>query len=258
MDLGLRDKRVLVTGATSGIGLATARRFAEEGARVAITYQSSDAKAKEVVAELGGPGQAFATHYDLRDFDSIETAVSEVEAEFGGIDVLIANAHWFTWGEAADTPYFEDMPPHTETGWVNKIRANVDGHMLTVQRAVKGMRARGWGRIVLLSSITAYHGSVGSEYYGAARAAMHGFVRGLMWSGNGVLANVVAPGATRTEFFESLLDNDATKAMADKEIEHTPSGRLSDPDDIARLILFLASEANGNVNGEVIHSAGGR
>jgi len=258
MELGLRDKRVLVTGATSGIGLATARRFAQEGARVAITYQSSEGKAKEIVDELGGPGRAFATHYDLRDFDSIEAAVSAVDAEFGGIDVLIANAHWFTWGEASDTPYFEDMPPYTENGWINKVRANVDGHMLTVQRGVKGMRARGWGRIVLLSSVMAHHGSVGSEYYSAARSAMHGFVRGLMWSGNGVLANVVVPGATRTEYFKTLLEDEATAAMVSKEIERTPSGRLSDPDDIARLIVFLASEANGNVNGEVIHSAGGR
>jgi 3-oxoacyl-[acyl-carrier protein] reductase len=104
----------------------------------------------------------------------------------------------------------------------------------------------------------AHHGSVGSEYYSAARSAMHGFVRGLMWSGNGVLANVVVPGATRTEYFKTLLEDEAIAEMVSKEIERTPSGRLSDPDDIARLIVFLASEANGNVNGEVIHSAGGR
>lgn len=258
MDLGLQDKRVMVTGATRGIGKATAQLFADEGARVAITYATSAGKAQEVVEKLGGQERAFAVPYDLRDPESIEAAVRAVDETFGGIDVLVANAHWFTWGEASDTPHFEDMPPYSETGWMNKLRANVDGQMLTVQRAVKGMRARGWGRIVLLSSITAYHGSVGSEYYGAARSAMHGFVRGLMWSRNGVLANVVAPGGTLTESVLELSVSPGSDEMIRAEIERTPSGRLTTPEEVGRLIVFLCSEANGNINGEVIHTAGGR
>lgn len=257
MDLGLTEKRVMVTGATRGIGEQVARIFAEEGARVAITYNSAADKAKRLVEELGGPEKAHAVHYDLRDPKSVRDAVGSVDERFGGVDVLVANAHWFTWGEARTS--FEDMSPDGEGGWANKMRANVEGQMLTVQGVVKGMRARGWGRIVLLSSVTARNGLVGSEYYSAARSAMHGFVRGLMWSRNGVLANVVAPGATRTESFEhALAEVPGTSEMVAQEIEKTPSGRLSTPEDVARLIVFLGSAANGNINGEVIYTAGGR
>lgn len=257
MDLGLADKRVMVTGATRGIGEHVARIFAEEGARVAITYNSAADEAKKLVDELGGREKAHAVHYDLRDPRSISDAVGSVDERFGGIDVLVANAHWFAWGEAVNS--FEDMPLEADDGWVAKMRANVEGQMLTVQRVLKGMRTRGWGRIVLLSSVTARNGMVGSEYYSAARSAMHGFVRGLMWSRNGVLANVVAPGATRTDSFEhALAEVPGTSEMVAQEIEKTPSGRLSTPEEVARLIVFLGSGANGNINGEVIYVAGGR
>lgn len=261
MDLGLAGKRVMVTGATRGIGREIARLFAAEGARVAITYHSAATEAKQLADELdgepGGPRHTHVVHYDLRDPASITDAVQSVQEHFGGVDVLVANAHWFTWGEAG-TSYFEDIPAEGDSGWTAKMRANVDGQMRTIQQVVRGMRAGGWGRIVLLSSVTAHHGSVGSEYYSAARAAMHGFVRGLMWSRNGVLANVVAPGATLTESLRQLAEAPGTSELIAQEVERTPSGRLSTPEEVARLIVFLGSEANGNINGEVIHTAGGR
>jgi 3-oxoacyl-[acyl-carrier protein] reductase len=256
MDLGLRDKRVMVTGGSRGIGRASARVFAEEGARVAITYNTSADEAEKVVKELGGTDRALAVQYELRDPESVEAAVRTVEERFGGIDVLVANALWFTWGGPPDERgLFEDLPTDK---WMTRFRANTEGHMLTIQRAVKGMRTRGWGRIVLLSSITAHYGRAGSEIYSSSKAALHGFTRSLMWSGNGVLANVVAPGATLTENMATILRDPATKEMVRKEIENTPSGRLSEPEDVTRLIVFLASEANGNINGELIHTAGGR
>lgn len=250
MDLGLTDKRVLVTGATRGIGRVTARIFAAEGARVAITYQSAADRAAEVVEELGGTGRSMAMPYELRDPASITAAVDEVERRWGGIDVLVANAHWFTWVDPDTAPLFEDVPP---TEWADLLRANVDGQLLTVQCALTGMRKRGWGRVVLLSSVTAHHGLPGSEIYSASRAAVQGFARGLMWSRGGVLVNVVAPGGTRTESLERV--DPAQLARAERD---TPSGRLSTPEDVGNLIAFLCSEANGNINGEIIHVAGGR
>ena len=106
---------------------------------------------------------------------------------------------------------------------------------------------------MLLSSITATHGNPGSEIYSAAKASLHGFVRGLMWTGDGVLANVVAPGGTITESLEAV-----DPALLAKAVAETPSGRLTTAEEVARLIVFLGSEANGNVNGQVIHPAGGR
>ena len=250
MDLGLKDKRVLITGATRGIGLATARVFAQETARVAITYHSSEAVARQVVAELGGDDRAFAVPYDLADPASVRKTVRMVDEQWGGIDVLVANAQTWVWVNP------EDITPYQETPldyWLDRFRENVEGHLWTVRQVLGGMRERGWGRIVLLSSVTAVRGNLGSEIYSAAKSSLHGFVRGLMWTRDGVLANVVAPGGTLTESLDAV-----SPVLLERAVQDTPSGRLSSADDVARVIVFLCSEANGNVNGEVIHTAGGR
>ena len=106
---------------------------------------------------------------------------------------------------------------------------------------------------MLLSSVTAYYGLPGSEIYSASKATMHGFARGLMWGRSGVLVNVVVPGATTTESMDLV----APEITAEQE-RITPSGRLSSPGDVARVIVFLCSEANDAVNGELVHTAGGR
>jgi 3-oxoacyl-[acyl-carrier protein] reductase len=258
MDLGLRDRRVLVTGATRGIGKAVALAFGAEGAKVAITYNSAADEAAKVVAQLGGEERSFAVPYDLRDMASIDAAVDAVNDRWGGVDVLVANALYFTWEDPATTPTFENTEADE---WGSRLRANVDGTIRTAQLALRGMRERKWGRIVILSSTTAHNGLPGSEIYSASKAAMHGFARGAMWGGegSGVLVNVVAPGLTLTESaYEAMAASPITKGMADHELSITPSGRLSDPEDIARLIVFLGSEANGNVTGEVVRTAGGR
>jgi 3-oxoacyl-[acyl-carrier protein] reductase len=249
MDLGLEDKRVLITGGTRGIGLATAQAFAAERARVAITYHTSEARAKAVLGELGGAGRACAVRHDLADPDSIAEAVRAVESRWGGIDVVVANAQTWVWVNPADRVPYQDLDM---AHWLGLFRENVEGHLHTVRHALGGMRARGWGRVVLLSSVTASRGGPESEIYGAAKAALHGFARSLMWNGDGVLANVVAPGGTVTESLQAV-----DPALLEQSVRETPSGRLSTARDVARLIAFLGSEANGNVNGEVIHCAGG-
>ncbi|MEV0420290.1 SDR family NAD(P)-dependent oxidoreductase [Streptosporangium canum] len=250
MDLGLEDKRVLITGATRGIGLATARVFAEERARVAITYHTSDAAAKRVVEELGGDDRACALRCDLADPASIREAVGAVESRWGGVDVVVANAQTWVWVNPEDMPAYQDFPMDY---WLARFRENVEGHMWTVRQALGGMRERGWGRIVLLSSVTATHGNPGSELYSAAKASLHGFARALMWTRDGVLANVVAPGGTLTESLEAVAPE-----LLEQAARETPSGRLSTAEEVARVIVFLCSEANGNINGEVVHTAGGR
>ncbi|MHA6763555.1 SDR family NAD(P)-dependent oxidoreductase [Streptacidiphilus sp. PAMC 29251] len=251
MDLGLNDRRVLVTGATRGIGREVARVFSEEGARVAITYHSSEAAAKELVEELGGADRACCLPLDLADPVSIAEAVKAVEERWGGVDVVVANAQTWVWVNPQDLPPYQGLPMDH---WLGLYRENVEGHFWTVRQALGGMRERGWGRIVLLSSITATHGNPGSELYSAAKASLHGFVRGLMWTGDGVLANVVAPGGT------TATDNldEVDPVLLDKAVRETPSGRLSTAHEIARAVVFLGSAANGNINGQVLHVAGGR
>lgn len=250
MDLGLKDKRVLITGATRGIGLATARAFAQEAARVAITYHSSEEAAGRIVEELGGPGRALAVQADLGDSRSIRAAVGQVEAAWGGVDVLVANAQTWVWVNPEDSTEFQDSDMDY---WLDRFRENVEGHLWTIRQVMGGMRRQGWGRVVLLSSVTATHGNPNSEFYTAAKGALNGLVRGLMWTRDGVLANVVAPGGTLTESLEAV-----DPALLEKAAADTPSGRLSTADDVARLVVFLGSEANGNVNGEIVHTAGGR
>ncbi|MFE0021543.1 SDR family NAD(P)-dependent oxidoreductase [Amycolatopsis sp. NPDC059021] len=250
MDLHLDGKRVLITGATRGIGRATARIFAAEGAHVAITYHSDAAEADATVRELGGPGQAMAVRYALGDPAIIEEAVRTVEDRWGGIDVVVANAQSFVWVDPDRLPPFEHLPMEE---WLPLFRENVEGHLRTIRLALAGMRERGWGRVVLLSSVTAVHGNPGSEIYGAAKAALHGFVRGLMWTGGGVLVNAVLPGGTLTESLDRV-----DPALITRAAEETPSGRLSTPEDVGRLVAFLGSAANGNITGGVIHTAGGR
>lgn len=250
MDLGLEDKRVLVTGATRGIGRATARVFAEERARVAITYHSNEAAAKELVHELGGPQRACAERLELADPASISRAVRAVEDRWGGIDVVVANAQTWVWINFEDLPQYQDF---SMDYWLSRFRENVEGHMWTVRQALGGMRERGWGRIVLMSSVTATHGNPGAELYSAAKGSMHGFLKGLMWTRDGVLANVVAPGGTVSESLEAV-----NHEMRERAANETPSGRLSTSEEVARLVVFLGSEANGNINGQIIHPAGGR
>ncbi|MEU7166095.1 SDR family NAD(P)-dependent oxidoreductase [Streptomyces morookaense] len=250
MDLGLQGKRVLVTGATQGIGKATAQAFAAEGARVVITYHSAPDKAEQLVEELGGAERAYAVPLDLNDPDAIAAGVRAAEERWGGIDVVVANAQTWVWVDPDKQPPLEDLPVDE---WFATMRANVEGHIRTVRHTLRGMRERGWGRVVLLSSVTAQTGMPGSEIYSAAKSALHGFARGLMWNSDGILVNVVAPGGTVTEQLANV-----DPKLIEKSIQETPSGRLTTADEVAQLIVFLGSAGNGNINGEVIHTAGGR
>ncbi|MEU2287242.1 SDR family oxidoreductase [Streptomyces sp. NPDC013178] len=252
MDLELADRVVLLTGATRGIGQAAARAFATEGARVAVTYRDTKDAAEVVVAELGGPDRAMAVRYALDEPGSPQDAVAEVERRWGGVDVLVANAYRRD-GRRAPGTRFEDVPADE---WRAALTDNLAGTVRTAQVVLPGMRERGWGRIVLISSHIATHGSRGQEIYGAAKAALHGLARSLAWEAGeqGVLVNVVAPGLTLTEGVVRALP----AALREQERERTATGRLSDPDAVARAVVFLSSAANTNVSGQVLHVDGGR
>ncbi|MEV7341318.1 SDR family NAD(P)-dependent oxidoreductase [Streptomyces sp. NPDC093544] len=248
MDTALKDRVVLVTGASKGIGAATARAFGQEGARVAITYRDSPEKAEKVASEVeAAGGQALVVRLDLEDLRTVEEAVNTVVERWGSIDVLVANAvRWGGDGPPDPSIRFEDVPLDE---WQAMISANLIGAAAQVRAVLPSMRSRGWGRIVLISSSVAEEGLPGPGPYGTAKSGLYGLARSLAWEAgrDGILVNVVAPGLTLTDSRAPI-----PKFITDKLAAGTPTRRLSDADDVAKLVLFLGSGANGNLTGEVV------
>jgi 3-oxoacyl-[acyl-carrier protein] reductase len=252
MDLGLQNRVVLVTGSSAGIGRATALAFGREGARVGITYRSHVAQAEEtarLVVEAGG--QAVVAPYDLANEETIKQAVATVVRQWGGIDVLVNNA--VQWGSLEDmSKRFEEVPA---SSWRTMLDLSLAGVYYTLQRVVPLMRAQGWGRIINISSNIAEDGLPGAGAYAAAKAGLHGLTRVLAHElgSIGILSNVVMPGFTLTERNRDLFPQHMQEAIT----RQTPTGRLTRPEDVAALIVFLGSAANGHVNGEAIRCTGG-
>jgi NAD(P)-dependent dehydrogenase (short-subunit alcohol dehydrogenase family) len=247
METGLRGKVAVVTGASRGIGRATAERFASEGARVALTY-NADREAAEQAAEgaRAAGGEALTVPLSLEDDASIQAAFSEIAGRWGGVDALVANAvRWPT--ARAEAGRAEGL---SLEDWRAGLRANVEGTVATVLAALPSMRGRAWGRIVFSSSGVAEEGVPGPNPYGVAKSALAGLVRQLAWDvgRDGILVNAVATGFTVTERNRERFGDEIRAEVASR----TPSDRLSGPEDVAGLIVFLASEANANLSGEVI------
>jgi 3-oxoacyl-[acyl-carrier protein] reductase len=253
VDLGLAGRTVLVTGAGHSIGEWIARGLVAAGARVAVTWRRSRESAEALAAQLdAGAERAMAVHYDLADDASVRAAVAAVAERWGGLDVLVANAFDVPRPPVGGPP-FEDVPIDD---WRPALRANIEGTILTIQEVARGMRRRQWGRIVVISSNVYKDGSAGGEFYGAAKGALHGMVPSLAWQlgSDGILVNVVSPALTMTEKMLRVLPEPARLL----EISRTPTGRLSTMADVANMVVFLCSAANGNTTGEVVHVSGGR
>lgn len=247
----LVNRIVLVTGSSSGIGKATAVAFGREQARVAITYRSNRDSAEETaerVRDVGG--EAFVVQYDMTDRESIESAVKAVVDKWGTINVLVNNAAPME-VKFGPTP-IEDIPREK---WQAMTRGVQDGIFSTLQATIPVMQSADWGRIVTISSTAAVDGIAGLGPYATAKAGLHGLtpVLATELGEAGILANIVMPGTVLTERTSEQIPVSDQKKMA----ENTPSKRLSAPEDVANLVVFLGSQANRNVNGAVIPVTGG-
>ncbi|HIK29282.1 MAG: SDR family oxidoreductase [Oscillatoriaceae bacterium SKW80] len=254
MDTGLKNKVVLVTGSTAGIGRAIAIAFGREGAKVGVTYKNNKTAAEETASKvIEAGGEALVVFYDLADDDSIRAAVQKLKENWGTIHVLVNNAvKWLHQEEAKEKVLFEEVPP---AKWRDRIRSSLEGAYFTIQCVVPMMRAQNWGRIVNISSNIAEDGIVGAAAYAAAKAGLHGLTRVLAWELGpvGILTNVVMPGLTITERAKQSIPAEILQEKASR----IPTGRLSTPEDIAPLVVFLGSAANTHVNGEMIRVTGG-
>ncbi|MGH3464095.1 MAG: SDR family NAD(P)-dependent oxidoreductase [Kribbellaceae bacterium] len=247
MDLGLNERTVIVTGAPGGLGREIVRAFAAEGAHVVLGYRTSRSAADVLVKELGD--RARAEHFDLTDPDSAQAIVAAALDWTGRVDALVNNA--VSWAMDPDGPeHFEDVP-----GWQDTLRANIDGAVGLTRAVVPVMRRQRFGRLVHLSSTMATEGAAGGEYYGTAKAALHGFSRSIAFSlgkDGDILSNVVMPGLTKTDTNAFV-----TNVYGPQYADRSPLGRLLTATEVARPIVYLASAANTGINGQVLTINGG-
>lgn len=256
MDYGLSDRVVFVTGGSSGIGQATAIAFGREQAKVAITYRNnSDGAEATVAAVTATGGEATAVRLDLGDRESIRAAVGQVADLWGGIDVLVNNAaetdrHADAYDPAG--PAFVDMPPER---WQPQLAVGLEGIFHTVQAVLPAMLGRSWGRIVFVSSGAAERGGPREEAYAATKAALTGVTTSLAreLGPEGILVNIVMPALTTTDRVRRIVPEPAQQMIAG----HLATKRLSTPDDVASAIVFLCSNANGNITNETLRVTGG-
>jgi NAD(P)-dependent dehydrogenase (short-subunit alcohol dehydrogenase family) len=250
MDTGLRDRAVLVTGGSSGIGRATAIAFGREGAKVAVTYRSDRDAANRVAGEIeNAGGEGLAVRLDLSAPESVDAAVKQVLMRWEGLDTLVANA--VRWPLDARGPLAESDP----LLWERAMRANLEGTARTVRAAWPALAASGQGRVVLVSTGVTRHGMAGASAYATAKAGLEGLASALKWEGGeiGILINTVAPGFTITERNLASFGDKLRETVRSR----TPSGRLSVPEDVASAIVYLGSPANGNISGAYLPVAGG-
>jgi NAD(P)-dependent dehydrogenase (short-subunit alcohol dehydrogenase family) len=242
----LEGKIAVITGANSGIGLASAKRFVAEGAYVYITGRRQEGLDKAVQAI--GPG-VMALQGDVSNLDDLDRLFSKVQSDQGRIDVLFANA-----GLGAREP----LGNITESSFDLVFGVNVKGMVFTVQKGLPLMRDG--GSIILTGSTTASMGTPAFSVYSASKAAIRNLARSwvLDLKGSGIRVNVLSPGATATPgLLNGLAKTGKKDTMIAGLIDQTPLGRMADPDDIAAVALFLASDESASMTGSEIFVDGG-
>ena len=225
---------VLVTGGSRGIGLACARRFAELGDKVAVTYNSSPP-----------PDGLFGVKCDVTDAAQVDAAFKEVEEKFGPVEVLVSNA-----GITKDTLLLR----MSEADFSAVVDANLTAAFRVVKRASQGMLRARKGRIILMSSVVGLLGSAGQANYAASKAGLVGFARSLAreLGSRSITVNVVAPGPVETDMTASLGEDRVKELTA-----QVPLGRMATADEIAGVVEFLAGPAGSYITGAVIPVDGG-
>ncbi|MDA7843856.1 beta-ketoacyl-ACP reductase [Pontimonas sp.] len=227
-------RTVLITGGNRGIGYAIAERFVKEGHRVAVTARSGQ-----------GPKGALTVTADVTDGASLDSAISQVEAELGPLEVVVANA-----GITKDTLLLR----MSDQDFEEVINTNLTGVFRVVKRSIKSMMKQKFGRVILISSVVGLYGSPGQVNYAAAKAGLVGFARSLTreLGSRGVTANVVAPG---------FIDTDMTKALPEEQqqayLASIPAARFATPDEVASAVVWLASNDASYISGAVIPVDGG-
>ena len=243
----LQGKVALVTGAGSGIGAATALRFAQEGATVVLCGRRQ-APLDAVVAQIkAAGGKAEAVQADVSDEAGFTAAINGAAERHGRFDVLVNNAMAFSWGAIEET---------STADWHSNFSTSVDGTFWGTRAAMKLMKTQG-GAIINVSSICGMLGTAYMAGYSAAKAAIVNFSRAAAAEGalSGIRVNVVVPAVVETPSTAGMLSDETTRKSTEKLI---PMGRVGQPEDLANAILFLASDEASYITGAVLPVDGGR
>jgi acetoacetyl-CoA reductase len=233
----------LVTGGTRGIGAAVAKALNAAGYKVAATYGGNDEAANKFTGESGIP----VYKWDVSSFDACAAGVKKVEAELGPIDVLINNA-----GITRDGMFHRMTPDN----WTAVINTNLGSLFNMTRQVIEGMRERKFGRIVNISSINGQKGQMGQVNYSAAKAGELGFTKALAQEGAraGITVNAICPGYINTEMVQAVPKDVLEKTI----LPQIPIGRLGEPEEIARCVVFLASDDAGLITGATLTANGGQ
>ncbi len=243
----LTDRVVLVTGASRGIGAATAMAAAMSGADVAIGYLEQAAAAASVVAGIHNLGQrAIAVQADVSDPDGAKQLVGEVEDTFGSIDGLVNNA-----GIMPSSPLVE----MSDDEWTAVLRTNLFSSFYCSQAALPGMLRRGRGSIVMISSRLGQVGWPELAHYSASKAGLLGLTKSMAreLGPKGIRVNAVAPGFTVTDMTRDIVDTESGR----RRLAELPASRFPEPEDVAAAVLFLLSDQAAAFHGQTLNPNGG-
>ncbi len=232
----------IVTGGTRGIGAAISRALIQDGHKVAAVYHGNDEAATRFAAETG----AKVYKFDVANFTACDEGVEKITAEVGPIDILVNNA-----GITRDS-MLHKMP---EEAWHAVIETNLTSCFSMSRAVIGGMRERGYGRIVNISSINGQKGQFGQTNYSAAKAGMLGFTRALALesAAKGITVNAICPGYIATDMTSSM-----KQEVLDSIIKQIPVARMGEPQEIAHIVAFLASPKAGFITGATLSANGGQ
>lgn len=227
-------RTVLITGGNRGIGYAIAERMIADGHRVAVTARSGE-----------GPAGSLTVRADVTDSASIDAAFTQIEAELGPVEVLVANA-----GITKDTLLLR----MSEEEFTSVIDTNLNGTFRVVKRAAKGLLKQRFGRVIMISSVVGLYGGPGQINYSSSKAALVGFARSLTreLGSRGITANVVAPGFIETDMTAAL-----PEAQQQQYLASIPAARFGQAEEIAGVCAWLAGDEAGYISGAVIPVDGG-
>ena len=233
----------LVTGGTRGIGEAISVALQAAGCQVAANYGGNDEAASRFKEKTGIP----VYKRDVADFQACQKGLAQVQADLGPIDVLVNNA-----GVTRDTTLHRMKPEQ----WSEVIRTNLDSPFNMTRGVIEGMRERNFGRIVNISSINGQKGQFGQANYSAAKAGLIGFTKAAAQenAAKGITVNAVAPGYIGTEMVRAVPED----VLKSKILPLIPAGRLGEPEEVARCVVFLASDDAGFITGSTLSANGGQ